>query len=360
MIRFKSATVVLCVWSVSCNDNDGLPDDTNAALGTQSGAADSIEMTGHKGFDQHTDGCADYGGWTALLGQATVTCTGTIGPDSYFIAADGRLKNKFVNCVAESTSVSLEAHASSEPRSRSLDNIKMILGLQDSPALPRFRECLTDRHSRWRELFTRTGLKSCPQWNQVAVIGNASKAKHKQLAKTMPHLDYVSANENRTPRQMYDERFVDLQVPTKSNILYNVSYAQPEGACDDPAACAAQCAAFLPNFVVSAGDGQVLVDPASWYRDSNYSDKPCGHPYTEDPYCPQDEFVHQMSLFSTSDGITVPPGDLYGHRNRANVGEHCDRWRPGSGSTPGFNYETDLVLECTDSAMTHCLSRCGN
>jgi len=56
----------------------------------------------------------------------------------------------------------------------------------------------------------------------------------------------------------------------------------------------------------------------------------------------------------------VPPGDLYGHPNRGDMGEHCIRSISDNTGGPGFNYETDLVLECTDPAHTVCLSRCGN
>ena len=121
--------------------------------------------------------------------------------------------------------------------------------------------------------------------------------------------------------------------------------------------CAAQCAAFLPDFVVSASGSQLLADPVSWYRDRMFT-VPCGTG-TDDPWCPPD-FVHQMSVNSTSDGTPVPPGDIYGHANRSQFGEHCLRWLPDSAGSAGFDYETDFVLECYDPAQTVCVARCGN
>jgi hypothetical protein len=316
---------------------------------------------------------------TAALAEATVNCTGTIGPDSFEVK-NGFLVNKFT-CTAEVDAAAKKNGCGQKNYNECpLERVTKLLDLQNfHTALPRFKECLTDRHDRWSKLFDRTKMVTCPTWKEPTVIGAVSKDGNHQRHLMLPNLKYVPApetdkagsavyvspiRESRLPgpeARSDDQRFVDIRVPTKTSVLYNVFY--PDGVkrnCADPAVCAAQCAAFLPGFVVSAGGSQVLADPASWYREDNYGAKPCGQPGTEDPYCPQDEFVHQMSVNSTSDGITVPPGDIYGHRNRANVGEHCDRWRPGTSASPGFDYETDLVLECTDLAQTNCLSRCGN
>jgi hypothetical protein len=290
-----------------------------------------------------SDACADYSGLTALLAEATVGCTGTIGPESFEINQNGLLQNKFTTCTVG-------------PDKENLERVTKILRLQSfHRALPRFQACLTDRYVRWSELFKRTNLKTCPTWTDPAVIGEGGKAASTQLSKMQPRLQYVPASEKDPQlKPTPDERFVGIQAPSKSSILYKISYLQPEPACEDPAVCAAQCAAFLPGFVVSAAGNQLLADPASWYRDR--STLSCSTAGTDDPWCPP--YVHAMAITRTSAGSTVPPGDLYGHPNRGDMGERCVRWLPPTETSPGVNYITDLMLECV--APGDCLSRCGN
>lgn len=324
--------------------------------------------------------CADYGALTTALAEATVRCTGTIGPES-FVVKGGLLQKTFTDCTIEVEAACKQNPDQECPR----QTVAKLLELQNfHSALPRYQQCLTDRYTRWTELFERTELKACPMWKDPKVIGGVSRAGSAQLARMRPKLNYVEVREGKQPgtavytepvpvnesrlpppsTRHNDQRLVDIQVRTKSSILYNIAYSSPEAQaqaqCKDPAVCAAQCAAFLPGFVVSAGGNQLLADPASWFREDNFNSNPCWNALSPDPYCPQQDFVHQMSVNSTSDGITVPPGDLYGDPNRANIGEHCDRWRSATATSPGFDYETNLVLECTDTTKTICLSRCGN
>ena len=289
-----------------------------------------------------TDICADYGGFTALLAEATIACTGTIGPESFEVQ-NGLLRNRFTTCT-------------SAPEKEKLEKVTKLLRLQTfRKALPRFQECLTERYTRWSDLFQRTNLKTCPVWTDATVIGEGDKATSTQLSKMQPNLPYVPASERDpvvkpTPEQL----LVGIQAPAKSSILYKIAYPQPEPACDDPAVCAAQCAAFLPGFVVSAAGNQLLADPATWYRDR--FTQTCATPGSDDPWCPP--YIHAMATTRTSAGSTVPPGDLYGHPNRGDMGERCVRWLPPTETAPGANYVTDLVLECV--APGDCLSRCGN
>jgi len=291
------------------------------------------------------DPCEGYFGLTALLAQATVSCTGTIGPDSFYVNDNQALENKFSSC---------------KDGPEGLEKVKKLLQLQTfHKALPGFQQCLAGRYKLWEDLFARTKLgNNCPNWTATAVVGEGESGTSKQLGKMQPKFPYAPSAEkaraNLKPGP--DQRFVNIRVPAKSSIIYEIAYPQANSACDDPAVCAAQCAAFLPGFVVSAAGNQLVADPASWYRDRTTTT--CSASPTNDPWCPPD-FVHQMSLYSTSSG-PVPPGDLYGHPNRGNKGEHCDRWLPGVAPSPGFDYETDLVLECADPAQTVCLSRCGN
>jgi hypothetical protein len=155
-----------------------------------------------------------------------------------------------------------------------------------------------------------------------------------------------------------DERYADIHVPAKTVVLYDISFATPEPNCADPAVCAAQCAAFLPGFVVAAAGNQLAGDPIQWYRNRVWN-QGCTEPVHDDAWCPP-LYVHQMSVNSTTGG-TVPPGDQYGDPERGKYGEHCLKWFPPTSSDPlGSHKETDLVLECMDPAQLDCISRCGN
>lgn len=365
-MRTRFHVVIVCLSGsvlVGCNDYDHITDDGSAQLVRPD---DQSKVTTTDRPEQKADACADYAGLTALLAEKTIACTGTIGPNSFAIDDQGQLKNNFDSCTAGDASA----------RASNFESVTKLVRLQAfRSALPRFQECLVDRYTRWTELFKRTELKSCPAWKKLAVFGEGNAATSKQLGKMQLKFPYVPASPKNVrlpspgaitqqsarlvPTDLQpspDERFADIHVPSKSSILYEISYSQPEPNCDDPAVCAAQCAAFLPGFVVSAAGNQLVADPASWYRDRTTTT--CSAVPSDDPWCPPN-FVHQMSLYSTSSG-PVPPGDLYGHPNRGNMGEHCDRWFPGVGNDPGFNYETDLGLECADDAQTICLSRCGD
>ena len=312
--------------------------------------------------------CADYGALTAALAEATVECTGTIGPDS-FIVENGSLKNKFDKCLEPKPCA-----PNDKTNECPLKKVTDLLALQKFHALPRFEECLTDRHKRWSTLFKRAHIATCPEWKEPKVIGEGSKAASQQHGRMRVKLNYVQVRHGndkpgtaiflgpvpKSPppseaKGAADQMYVDIQVPAKSSILYTIKFPDdkpnPEN-CLDPAVCAAQCAAFLPGFVVSAGGNQLLADPTSWFEDDVYSTQSC-IPTTTNPWCPPD-YVHPMSINSSTGG-PVPPGDVYGDRNRANNGERCLRW---GGHSTG-DYETDLVLECNQS-QTICMSRCGN
>ncbi len=277
-------------------------------------------------------------------------------------------------------------------RTARFTGLKKLLALQSfHAALPRFQECLVDRYTRWSELFKRTQLATCPKWVEQTVVGDLppdlARRAAVQLGKMQPKLPYVRAYQGdvskQSPRQPYrtygpevvrdpnkptplppdlkpspDQRFVDILVPSKTSIVYQISYPQPEPNCADAAVCAAQCAAFLPGFVLSAAGSLVVADPASWYRDNVFGAS-CDGP-TDDPWCPPG-FVHQMAVTNTGTN-TVPPGDIYGNPNRSLFGEHCLRWarNPRDPHAPGLDFETDLVKECVDQDQSDCLSRCGN
>ncbi|HEY0466309.1 MAG TPA: hypothetical protein VGC79_18995 [Polyangiaceae bacterium] len=316
------------------------------------------------------DSCADYGALTALLAEATVSCTETIGPKS-FVIKDGYLRNTFTSCVPAAN----KGCGPKDQRECPLERVNRLLGLQE---FPRFRGCLTDHYTRWSKVFQDTHLATCPKWGTPTVIAQGSLASSKQLSKMQPQLPYYGVTQDGkepgtavyiTPvTKTYappgfkpsdaDRLYAGIEAPSKSSILYNIAYEEADSTCDDPAVCAAQCAAFLPGFVVSAAGNQLLADPASWFRDDIFSSPLCSSATKNNPYCLP--YVHQMSTTRTSPTSTAPPGDIYGYGNRGNNGERCLRWVPGTAGADGGNYQTDLVLECTDSAQTHCLSRCGN
>ena len=316
------------------------------AKGAEQSASAAATIPAAATADGSVDACAGYYGFTALLAEETIKCTGTIGPRSFVIDDQGLLKHNFTSCTSGVES----------ERAANFENVTKIVGLQNvRSALPRFQECLTDRFTRWRELFARTKLQTCPVWSMAAVFGKADKVRNRQFAKMRPQLDYVPAGDTRSSKRMPDQRFVNIKMPDKTSILYDISYPQEEKECLDPAACAAQCAAFLPGFVVSAGGTQVLADPASWFEPGSYAPNTCKDPANSpDPWCPPD-FVHPMSVNNTSGG-PIPPGDIFGHENRVGPGERCMRWVPTAGGG-GHDYITDFTSSCTNS---HCVALCGN
>ena len=294
--------------------------------------------------------CAAYGGFTVLLAKATISCTGTIGPESFTVDKARRLQAKFSQCTVGTPA----------EREANWKQLSTLLVMQTREAQPGLQACLVDRYERWSDLFRRTKLQTCPNWTDPVVIADGDRKTAIQLSKMQPQLQYLQLKPGDSgPKELKrssEEKYLDLQVPAKSSILYKISYAQPELACDDPAVCAAQCAAFLPGFVVAAAGNQLLADPISWYRDR--ATLPCSALPTDDPWCPP--FVHGMAITITSPDSTVPAGDLYGDPNRGGKGERCVRWLPGTDGNPGTNYITDLNSQCTGSSPSDCLSRCGN
>jgi len=337
--------------------------------------------------------CDGYGGLATVLAEQTLRCTGTIGPDSFEVQS-GRLKERFTICDENVTAAWNKLHP--QP-SNALDNVREVLSLQDlGERLPGFQKCLTDRFTRWSAFFKRTGINTCPKWELTKVSGVGDAATAKQRGKMQPKLTYVPAlpqgadpttvvvyedapgqpgpgkvvreSELKAPERVAatpDQQYVDIVVPAKSSLFFNID-ATATQSCDDPAVCAAQCAAFLPGFVVSAARNEVVADPAEWLTNTTFS-RPCGVAFdrTSNPnpdyYCAPD-YVHQMSVNSTLPGGTVPPGDRFGVKERGAMGEHCLKWFPSStNSSEGVDYETDLLRVCINPASNLlCYSRCGN
>lgn len=330
--------------------------------------------------------CSYYEPLTAALAARTVECQGTIGPNSFKVEG-GLLQPTFGGCVADvtalqaataapaqpaaagsaSTAVAGAAPAAAQEDPRWL-NVKNVLALQSfGGSLPRFRECLTDRWSRWSEFFAQRQIGTCPHWKRVEVIGQPSKAGSQQLSKLRPRFPYIpsglkpgemlrvgpDAPAQRMPAPLdpavkpsADERFADIQLPVETNVIYDVGFRDGEDAskCLDPAMCAAQCAAGLPGFVLAASGTRVSTDPIYWTAPDFYN--PACPNNSTDPWCPVD-YVHPMSRHN------FPPGDIYGDPNRARAGEHCTRWN----SANNAHYEVDLQLECDSTNI--CLARCG-
>ena len=293
--------------------------------------------------------CANYGGFTVALAEATVNCTETIGPQSFSVDEKGRLQKTFSHCTG----------GTAEQQTTNLKAIDALLALQDdNVGQPQLQECLAKRYVRWSKLFVRTGLETCPVWRERKVLAEGNRNTMLQLAKTQPRFQYISSKAgDPDPKDLKpsteEEGYVALQVPAKSTVVYTISYPEKPKACEDVAVCAAQCAAFLPGFVVSAAGDQLVADPSSWYGD--LTKQSCPASGALNPWCPP--FVHAMAITVTTPESTVPAGDLYGHPNRGGNGERCVRFMPDSHGGAGTNYITDLNQNGT---RVNALSKCGN
>ncbi len=287
--------------------------------------------------------CWRYRNVTAAIGAAVIDCQGTIGPSSFEIK-DGLLVPKFDSCRAP-----VEG-APAEP-SRAFQALKTLLTVQQTEGEdPRVKECFAGQWNRWHELFQRTGITQCPSWKKTEIIGQPTSGTLRQLSKMYPRAPKVSSECNelasraerdaciahrveeqfeKDPTLRHEQTLVDIVPPPKTSQTYTVSSS--DAACDDPGACAAQCAAAFPGFVRAASGTRVDGDATYWLSDEDYG-----------TYM---GYQHQMAQYQG------PPGDTYGHINR--IDEECWRWSPLP--KPNGSY---FVMRLVDSGLPG-LSHCG-
>jgi len=237
--------------------------------------------------------------------------------------------------------------------------LTQLLSFQQIPDLPGVSECVGGRWTDWSELFKQTKIKTCPTWVKTEVIGapvlvpdSQTQAKKnltaQQSARMEPRLPVApgACNELKTPAerrkctldavhdqlqkdpQLYrNQKLAQMVVPPKTSATYTVAIDANE-PCDDPAVCAAQCAAAFPGFVLAASGNRVDGDATYWL--------------SADPPHTYDGYTHPMAQFQG------PPGDVYGHFNR--IGEKCWRWD----DFDGLYVETLRDAQIPGVPLSHC------
>jgi hypothetical protein len=252
-------------------------------------------------------GCSFLNNYTAAIAEATIACTGTLGPDSLAVGASGLLQRNFGQCSA---SVS---PASSTQLMQTVDD---LLSLQQRADVANAKTCFPQQWSSWRASFLQSGNAVCPTWSKVASIGTATVASVAQVVLGLPVLNGLPTG----------GILQDVLNAAKENFLYLVSLppSAPAQACGDALSCAAACTGGLPGFYVGQQNQMVVGDPCWWLSSATYASG-------SDPFM-QNDYYHPMSYYGD------PPGDIYGHRNR--VSEACSRWGGD------YHYRGILRLDC--------------
>jgi hypothetical protein len=241
--------------------------------------------------------CADYNGYTAALAEATVACTGTIGPES-FDASTGVLRRTFDQCVGP------------QPKAL-LQDVDNLLILQKLPGQDPLRQCYVEPWKAWRQKFLESGNRACPAWKNVGPVPDTvpNEKNLTSITNALPALHH--------PQTVPRGQTVPIPPATKTdvkfgkeNFFYTVSFnnLQATQPCGNAQSCAIECAAGLAGFYQSS-DGDRIVGDALWWWDPNI--------YSPDPYL-QSGYYHPMSYYG------LPPGARFGHPNR--VGESCSYW----------------------------------
>jgi hypothetical protein len=249
--------------------------------------------------------CAALNNYTAAIAEATIACTGTIGPDSFVVGSSGRLQRNFTQCsVSGSQSAQLR------------QTIDDLLGLQQRGNLVA-SSCFPNQWSTWRTNFLAAGNSTCPSWTIVSALGTATSVTVQTLIALLPVLGNLATGG--LPKSILDL--------AKENFLYLVTLPllTPPQPCGDAMSCAAECTGGLPGFYLGTQAGLILGDPCWWLSSTQYSSS------SSDPFM-QSGYYHPMSYYGD------PPGDIYGHRNR--VGEACSRWGGN------YHYQAILKLDC--------------
>jgi hypothetical protein len=266
--------------------------------------------------------CGVMNHYTAAIAEATIACTGTLGPDSFTVGSSGRLERNFTQCsssVSASTAVELR------------QTIDDLLSLQQRADVPAAKSCFAPQWTAWRTQFLNSGNSVCPSWTVVASIGTATFASVAQVIGSLPILSNLPVGG--IARDVLDA--------TKENFLYLVALPLPPPIqpCGDALSCANACTAGLPGFYLGQQTGLAMGDPCWWLSSTSYASG-------SDPY-KQNGYYHPMSYYGD------PPGDIYGHRNR--VSETCSRWGGG------YHYQGILQLDCVspNDPNSPCSSICN-
>lgn len=206
----------------------------------------------------------------AALGDATLTCLGTVSPFAYVIA-DGFLVRAFDACTRRDDAA--------------LEQIDALLGVQHSEFGR--EDGLADLYvARWARASARTDAGDCPQWLLLERI-NLPSAETIRLMGSRPSVQ-------------------------KSYARYAVRSADGEAGRAVVERAAVCAGGFGDAFVVrtDARASEVLVDPTWWLLNDDYD-------RDENPFLTPG-YYHPMSYYGRL------PGDRYGAIRRA--GEQCSRY----------------------------------
>jgi hypothetical protein len=266
--------------------------------------------------------CGFMNNYTAAIAEATIACTGTLGPSSFIVSSTGLLQRNFSQCspaVSGSVAAGLQ------------QTIDDLLGLQQRANVPEAKACFASQWTSWRTNFLNSGNSVCPSWTVVGSIGTATLASVALVIQSLPILSSL-------PTGGILQNVLDA---TKENFLYAVSLPLPPPIqpCGDALSCAAACTGGLPGFYLGQQNGLAIGDPCWWLSSTTYASG-------SDPF-KQNDYYHPMSYYGD------PPGDIYGHRNR--VSEACSRWGGG------YHYQGVLELDCVSPGdpSSPCSSICN-
>jgi hypothetical protein len=138
--------------------------------------------------------CSTLNGYTAALAEATIACTGTIGPDS-FNADSGWLVRNFNQCDPTPPPTFPPAGLPQTPeenqRSR-LKDVDDLLYLQRLATDQPYRECFVEPWKRWQKQILASGYGACPIWKKVEAFNPPTRENVLTLAATQPRLPKLS------------------------------------------------------------------------------------------------------------------------------------------------------------------------
>jgi len=230
--------------------------------------------------------CTTYNGYTAALAEATIDCTGTIGPHSFFVDGLGLLARNFSTCTLPS---------GGDPLLR----LDRLLSLQLRVDLSLRTVCFAQAWTNWLLTAVAANLSVCPVWTKLSATGSPTAPNVALNATTLPPLPDSNP---RTPVAYGKEQFLySVQFPSGLPLLQ---------LCRTPQSCAEMCTAGLAGFFVGRSGNDVMGDPYWWLDPTDYgSNSPYANPY----------YYHPMSY--ADDDV---PGAIYGDWERR--GEACSWW----------------------------------
>jgi hypothetical protein len=316
------AAIVLGACAANVDDSDGGPPSaTGLTISLPLPTIPGISAGPSAPTPSAPTGCGFLNNYTAAIAEATIACTGTLGPDSFTVSSSGSLQRNFTQCAPG---------VAPDVANQLRQTVDDFLSLQQRANVPDAKNCFPEQWTSWKTSFLQNGNTVCPSWSVVGSIGAATVASVAEVAASLPILSDLPTGG--IPASLLNA--------AKEDVLYAVTLpvtgiGQP---CGDALSCAAACSGGLPGFFVGSQNGLAIGDPCWWLSDATYASG-------SDPFM-QNDYYHPMSYHGD------PPGDIYGHRNR--VSEACSRWGGD------YHYQGILRLDCVspDDPNSPCSSIC--